>query len=107
MRFVRCLRRAPGYDPSTLHVVCSRGSAAPSRPAPRRAAQPTHHAAPRAPRRAAQPTPPAASSRAPAVARYDPATSHVVYGQDADLLLLALLCHEPHFVVMREWFDQV
>jgi 5'-3' exoribonuclease 2 len=38
---------------------------------------------------------------------YDPSTTHVVYGQDADLLLLALLCHEPHFTVMREWFDQV
>lgn len=33
---------------------------------------------------------------------YDPATRHVVYGQDADLLLLALLCHEPYFKVMRE-----
>ncbi|WIA19878.1 hypothetical protein OEZ85_005778 [Tetradesmus obliquus] len=33
---------------------------------------------------------------------YDPATRHEVYGQDADLLLLALLCHEPYFKVMRE-----
>jgi 5'-3' exoribonuclease 2 len=33
---------------------------------------------------------------------YDPNTRHVVYGQDADLLLLTLLCHEPYFRVMRE-----
>ena len=36
-----------------------------------------------------------------------PVPPDVVYGQDADLLLLALLSHEPYFVVMREWFDQV
>jgi 5'-3' exoribonuclease 2 len=33
---------------------------------------------------------------------YDANTRHVVYGQDADLLLLTLLCHEPYFKVMRE-----
>jgi hypothetical protein len=33
---------------------------------------------------------------------YDANTRHVVYGQDADLLLLTLLCHEPYFRVMRE-----
>jgi len=33
---------------------------------------------------------------------YEPTTSHVIYGQDADLLLLALLCHEPRMRVWRE-----
>jgi hypothetical protein len=33
---------------------------------------------------------------------YDPNSRHVIYGQDADLLLLALLCHEPRLLVWRE-----
>ena len=37
---------------------------------------------------------------------YRPNTRHVVFGQDADLLLLSLLLHEPHVFVMRELFEQ-
>jgi 5'-3' exoribonuclease 2 len=33
---------------------------------------------------------------------YAPGTRHVIYGQDADLLLLALLLHEPCVMVLRE-----